>query len=106
MICSTIHGQFHATWHFTGVSGAYLNIFKIPRYGFTLLSLDLTLSHTYYTYVSAKFLWKDLLGESIFLWTSYIKDFERLDIQKLWTNGTKSFTGVFSQGSSLRSGDL
>ena len=40
--------------------------FNIPHYGFTMLSLDLTLSHTYISYVSAKFPGKDLLGQRIF----------------------------------------
>ena len=52
---------------FAGVSdAACLKIFKIPYYGFTMMSLDLTLSHTCISYVSAKFLGKDLLGQCIF----------------------------------------
>ena len=47
---------FRSTCDFIGISDACLKTFKIPHYGFTMLSLDLTLSHT-----------KDLLGQCIFL---------------------------------------
>ena len=61
-----IDGQFRSTWDFIGILDAYLKIFKIPYYGFTMLSLDLTLSHTCISYGSAKFLGKNLLGQYIF----------------------------------------
>ena len=43
-----------------------------------MLSLDLTLSHTCISYVSAKFPGKDLLGQCIFLPTRYFKGFRDL----------------------------
>ena len=42
------------------------------------MSLDLTLSHTCISYVSAKFLGKDLLGQCIFLSVRYFKGFSDL----------------------------
>ena len=69
-------GQFRSTWDFISISDACLKIFKITHYGFTMLSLDRTLSHTRIYYVSAKFLRKDLLGQCIFL--RYFKGFRDL----------------------------
>ena len=68
MIWSTIPGgQVGSTWDFIDfISDAYLTIFKTPHYGFTMWSLDLTLSYTCISYVSAKFPGKDLLGQCIF----------------------------------------
>ena len=43
-----------------------------------MLSFDLTLSHTCISYVSAKFLGKDLLGQWIFLLIRYFKRFRDL----------------------------
>ena len=73
MIWSTIHG-----WPISINLRFYrhFKIFKIPYYGFTMLSLDRTLSHTCIYYVSAKFLRKDLLGQCIFL--RYFKGFRDL----------------------------
>ena len=52
MIYSTMQSQFWLTWDFIGVSGAFLKIFKASHYGFAMLSHDLILSHTCYSYVS------------------------------------------------------
>ena len=71
-------GQFRSTWDLIGISDACLKIFKILHYGFTMLSLDLTLSHTCISYVSAKFPGKDLLVQCIFLSTRYFKGFREL----------------------------
>ena len=53
----------------------HFKIFKIPYYGFTMLSLDLS-------YFSAKFLGKDLLGQYIFLSIRYFKSFMSFDAVK------------------------
>ena len=63
-------GQFRSTWDFIGILDAY--------YGFTMLSLDLTLSHTCISYVGAKFVGKDLLDQWIFLLIRYFKRFREL----------------------------
>ena len=63
-------GQFRSTWDFIGILDAY--------YGFTMLSLDLTLSHKCISYVGAKFVGKDLLGQWIFLLIRYFKRFREL----------------------------
>ena len=52
MIYSSMQSQFWLTWDFIGVSGAFLKIFKASHYGFAMLSHDLILSHTCYSYVS------------------------------------------------------
>ena len=66
-------GQFWSTRDFIGILDPCLKIFKIPYYGFTMLVLGLTLSHTCIYYVCAKFLGKDLLGQCIFLSIRYFK---------------------------------
>ena len=63
MVNNTLMANFD---QLIGILDAYLKIFKIPYYGFTMLSLDLTLSHTCISYGSAKFLGKNLLGQCIF----------------------------------------
>ena len=79
----TIQGQFRTTLDFMGASGTCVKISKIPHYGFTLLSLDLTLSPTCYNYVSAKFPPKDLLGQSIFCYQqATLRDLSTRDLLK------------------------
>ena len=77
MIWSTIHG-----WPISINLRFYrhFKIFKIPYYGFTMLSLDLemNLCHICISDVSAKFLGKDLLGQYIFLSIRYFKRFRDL----------------------------
>ena len=82
-------GQFRSTWDFIGIADACLKIFKIPHYGFTMLLLDLTLSHTCISYVSAKFLGKDLLGQCIFLSIRCFKGFRDLLKQVVTFDGVK-----------------
>ena len=76
-------GQFRSTWDFISISDACLKIFKIPYYGFTMLSLDLALSDTCISYVSAKFLGKDLLGQCI-LWIRYSKRVIKKSLGTYW----------------------
>ena len=76
-------GQFRSTWDFIGISDACLKIFKIPYYGFTMLSLDLALSDTCISYGSAKFRGKDLLGQCI-LWIRYSKRVIKKSLGTYW----------------------
>ena len=71
-------GQFRSIWDFIGILDVCLKIFKILYYGFTMLWLDLALSHTCISYISAKFLGKDLLVQCIFLSVRYVKWFRDL----------------------------
>ena len=82
-------GQFRSTWDFIDISDACLKTFKIPHYGFPMLSLDLPLTHSCISYVSAKFLGKDLLSQCIFLSIRCFKGFRDLLKQVVTFDGVK-----------------
>ena len=84
-----MYGQLRSTWDFIGISDACLKIFKILHYGFTMLSRDLTLSHTCISYVCAKFPWNDSLGQCIFLSIRYFKGFRDLLKKVVTFDGVK-----------------
>ena len=85
-----MNGGFRSTWDFIDILDAWLKIFKIPHYGFTMLSLDLTLSHTCISYVSGKFPGKDLLSQCIFF-IRYFKGFRDLPKQVMTFDAVKKF---------------